>query len=116
MFLLTLRIIKIKLPGSPSMIFLIMLIRYAGIGGNGGVQANAVGYARGSFYVFKQIYDKSSGKPIENLYEDLNRDGIINNSDLFVFKSSDPEMFYGFSTNLIYKKWNAGFNMRAKYG
>lgn len=88
----------------------------AGIGGNGGVQANAVGYARGSFYVFQQIYDKSTGKPIENLYEDLNRDGIINNSDLLIFKSSDPKMFFGFSTNINYKKWNAGFTMRANTG
>ncbi|HYM94224.1 MAG TPA: TonB-dependent receptor, partial [Chitinophagaceae bacterium] len=88
----------------------------AGIGGNGGVQANAVGYARGSFYVFQQIYNKSTGKPIENLYEDLNRDGIINNSDLLIFKSSDPKMFFGFSTNINYKKWNAGFTMRANTG
>jgi iron complex outermembrane receptor protein len=87
-----------------------------GIGGNGGVRANAVGYPRGSFYVFKQIYDKAGQKPVEELFEDLNRDGIINTSDLFVFKSSDPKMFYGFSTNLSYKKWNAGFNMRANVG
>lgn len=88
----------------------------AGIGGNGGVQANAVGYERGSFYVFKQIYDKNTGKPIENLYEDFNRDGIINNSDLYIFKSGIPKMYYGFSTNLSYKKWNAGFSLRANTG
>ena len=87
-----------------------------GIGGNGGVLANAIGYPRGSFYVFKQIYDKAGDKPTEVLFEDLNRDGLINTSDLFVFKSSDPKMFYGFSTNVIYKKWNAGFNMRASVG
>lgn len=87
----------------------------AGIGGLGGVQANAVGYERGSFYVFKQIYDKS-GKPIENMYEDFNRDGIINSSDLYIFKSSIPKMFYGFNTNLTYKKWSGGFNLRANVG
>ncbi|HEU0109883.1 MAG TPA: SusC/RagA family TonB-linked outer membrane protein, partial [Flavisolibacter sp.] len=88
----------------------------AGIGGLGGVQANAVGYERGSFYVFKQVYDKSTGKPIENLYEDLNRDGILNSSDLFIFKSSIPKWFFGFSTNLNYKKLSAGFTMRASTG
>ncbi len=87
----------------------------AGIGGLGGVQANAVGFERGSFYVFKQIYDKS-GSPIENLYEDFNRDGILNSSDLYIFKSSIPKMFYGFNTNLTYKEWSAGFNMRASTG
>ncbi|MET0392254.1 MAG: SusC/RagA family TonB-linked outer membrane protein [Chitinophagaceae bacterium] len=87
----------------------------AGIGGLGGVMANAVGYERGSFFVFKQIYDKS-GKPIENMYEDFNRDGIINSSDLYLFKSSNPKMFYGFNTNFTYKKWSGGFNLRASVG
>lgn len=88
----------------------------AGVGGLGGVQANAVGYARNSFYVFKQIYDQATGLPIENLYEDLNRDGIINNNDLMVFKAGDPKVFFGFSTNVGYKKWSLGFNMRANVG
>lgn len=87
----------------------------AGIGGLGGVQANAVGHERGSFFVFKQIYDKS-GKPIENLYEDLNRDGIINNSDLMIFKSSMPKWFFGFSTNISYKKFSASTTLRAATG
>ena len=88
----------------------------AGIGGLGGVIANAVGHERGSFYVFKQIYDKETGKPIENLYEDLNRDGILNSSDLHLFKSGNPDWFFGFSTNVTYKKWNAGLTMRANAG
>jgi iron complex outermembrane receptor protein len=88
----------------------------AGIGGNGGIQANAVGSTRGSFYVFKQVYDKTTGKPIENLYDDLNRDGIINTSDLYLFKSSMPKGFFGLSSNVSYKKWNAGFSMRANVG
>jgi TonB-linked SusC/RagA family outer membrane protein len=89
----------------------------AGIGGNGGVQANAIGSPRGSFYVFQQIYNKETGMPIENLYEDINRDGqITSKNDLVIFKSSDPKMFFGFSSSLSYKKWNVGFNMRAHVG
>lgn len=88
----------------------------AGIGGLGGVTANAVGYERGSFYVFKQIYDKTTGRPIENLYEDQNRDGLINNADLILFKSSIPKWFFGFSTNVNYKKWSAALTMRANVG
>ncbi|MFT3682697.1 MAG: TonB-dependent receptor [Ferruginibacter sp.] len=88
----------------------------AGIGGNGGVQANAIGNPRASFYVFKQIYDKTTGLPIENLYEDFNRDGVINSSDLVIFKSPDPKMFFGFSSNLTYKKLSLGFNLRANVG
>ena len=88
----------------------------AGIGGLGGIQANAVGSARGSFYVYKQIYDQNTGKPIENLFVDKNNDGTLNSSDLYIFKSPDPKMFYGFSTNVIYQKWSAGFTMRAYVG
>jgi TonB-dependent starch-binding outer membrane protein SusC len=84
----------------------------AGIGGNGGVIANAVGHPRGTFYVFKQIYDKT-GKPVENLYEDQNRDGIINTSDLVLFESGMPKWFFGFSTNAVYKKWSGSLTMRA---
>lgn len=66
--------------------------------------------------MFRQIYDNTTGKPIENLYEDENRDGIINTSDLILFKSSIPKWFMGFSTNLVYKEWSLGFNMRANIG
>ncbi|MBS1919390.1 MAG: TonB-dependent receptor [Bacteroidetes bacterium] len=88
----------------------------AGIGGNGGIIANAVGYERGTFYVFKQIYDKTTGKPIENLYEDENRDGIINTSDLILFKSSIPKWFFGFNSNINYKEWSLAFTFRANLG
>ncbi len=88
----------------------------AGIGGNGGIIANAVGHERGSFYVFQQIYDPGTGKPIENLYEDENRDGIINTSDLILFKSSIPKWFFGFSTNVNYKNWSLALTMRSNIG
>ena len=88
----------------------------AGIGGLGGVLANAVGHERGSFYVFKQVYDKETGKPIENLYEDFNRDGILNSNDLHIFESSIPKWVYGFSTNIEYKKWSGSLTMRANVG
>lgn len=87
----------------------------AGIGGLGGIQANAVGHERGSFYVFKQVYNKD-GRPIENLFEDQNRDGIINNSDLYLFQSGLPEWFFGLSSNVSYKRFNASFTMRANAG
>lgn len=105
------RISKLTINDDPNFINQI-----AGIGGNGGIIANAVGYERGSFYMFRQIYDNTTGKPIENLYEDENRDGIINTSDLILFKSSIPKWFMGFSTNLVYKEWSLGFNMRANIG
>lgn len=75
---------------------------------------NAVGTSKNTFYLYHQIYD-AKGNPIEGLFEDVNRDGIINESDKYKGKSADPNLFFGFSTNLTYKKWNAGFVLRANF-
>jgi TonB-dependent starch-binding outer membrane protein SusC len=84
-----------------------------GIGG-GFAQIHAVGYSRNTFNLFKQVYDLS-GKPIEGFFEDKNRDGIINQNDLFKVKTAVPEVFMGFSTSANYKKWTAGFVLRASF-
>ncbi len=92
--------------------------QYGGISGGTGntILINSVGYARGSFYVFKQVYDPKTSKPIDGLFEDNNRDGIINQNDLYQYKSADPKEFLGFSTNIAVKKWSAGFVLRANFG
>ena len=92
--------------------------RYGTISGGTGntVQINSVGYNRGSFFVYKQVYDPKTEKPIDNLFDDKNRDGAINEKDLYQYKSADPRAFFGFSTNLGYKKWSAGLVMRANFG
>jgi iron complex outermembrane receptor protein len=97
--------------------------KYAGVqtggisGGTGNtIQIQSVGSAKNSFYVFKQVYDPSTGKPIDNLFEDVNRDGIINQNDLYKYKSPDPKAFFGFSTNITANKWSAGFVLRANLG
>lgn len=82
-----------------------------GIGG-GFAQIHAVGFSRNTFNLFKQVYDVN-GKPIEGFFEDKNRDGIINQNDLYKGKSAVPSVFAGFSTSASYKKWSAGFVLRA---
>ena len=91
--------------------------RYGGISGGTGntILIQSVGYNRGAYFVYKQIYD-AMGKPIDGLFADLNRDGIINEKDLYQYKGNDPQFFFGASTNLTYKKWNAGFVLRANVG
>jgi len=76
---------------------------------------NAVGGPKNTFYLYHQIYDKTTGMPLEGLFEDVNRDGIINENDKFKGESADPNVFLGFSTNVNYKKWIAGFVMRASF-
>lgn len=79
------------------------------------IQINSVDYAPYSFFVYKQVYDAQTGKPIEGLYEDLNRDGQINDRDRYHYKSPNPRFVLGFSTNLSYKKWTLNFVMRANF-
>jgi hypothetical protein len=49
------------------------------------------------------------------LYEDLNRDGVINDDDLYTYKSPDPNFFMGMSSGLSVGKWSAGFVARAYF-
>jgi iron complex outermembrane receptor protein len=88
-----------------------------GIAGGVGstIQIHSVGYPKSSFYVYKQVYDEA-GKPIENLFEDLNRDGLINVNDLYRYKAPDPDVYMGAYSNVSWKKWNAGFMLRANFG
>ncbi len=76
---------------------------------------NSVNQLRGAFYVYQQVYD-AAGKPIEDMFVDRNRDGVINDKDLYQYKNADPVVFMGFNSNFTYKKWNAGFVMRASIG
>lgn len=88
-----------------------------GIAGGVGstIQIHSVGYPKSSFYVYQQVYDPN-GKPIEGLFEDRNRDGLINNNDLYRYKSPDPQWFFGAYSNARWKKWDAGFVLRANVG
>jgi iron complex outermembrane receptor protein len=76
---------------------------------------NAVGGPKNTFYLYHQVYDPTTGRPLEGLFEDANRDGIINENDKYKGFTSTPDWFLGFSTNITYNKWNAGFVMRANF-
>ncbi len=85
-------------------------------GGTGNtVQINSVGYNTNSFYLYRQVYD-TDGKPKEGVYEDLNGDNQINESDLYRFKSSAPKFIMGFSTQVSYKKWSLSTVLRSNLG
>jgi iron complex outermembrane receptor protein len=86
-----------------------------GTGAQGFAFINAVGYSKNTFNLYQQIYDSKTGLPIEGLFNDVNRDGIINSSDLVKGKRADPDVFLGFSTNVSFKNWNVGFVLRASF-
>ena len=83
--------------------------------GNGVIQINSVGYNANAFYVYHQEYN-SQGAPIEGVYADANHDGIINQNDLYRYKSPFPKVILGFSTSYTYKRWTISTVLRANLG
>ncbi len=83
--------------------------------GNGIIQINSVGYNANAFYVYHQEYNKL-GKPKEGVYEDVNGDGIINQNDLYRYKSPFPKYIFGFSTQLTFNRWSISTVLRANTG
>ena len=74
------------------------------------------GYEPYMFYVYHQLYDRETGKPIEGAYADLNKDGEINEADLYRYHSPAPKYIMGLSTSLRYKQLTLGMSFRANIG
>ncbi|MCW4126151.1 SusC/RagA family TonB-linked outer membrane protein [Segatella copri] len=76
-------------------------------------QVLSEGYEPYMFYVYHQLYDSTTGKPIEGAYADLNNDGEINDADLYRYHSPAPKYIMGLSTSLRYKQLTLGMSFRA---
>jgi TonB-dependent starch-binding outer membrane protein SusC len=85
----------------------------AGTGTQG--QVHQPGFSPFSYYVFKQLYD-SSGNPIEGGFADLNGDGVINSNDKYIYKNPDPNITFGFASQMNYKNIDFSFNLRSNIG
>ncbi len=92
-------------------------INVGGIGGGTGntIEVLQPGQPINSFLVFKQKYD-ASGKPLEGQYVDLNADGKINNSDLYVDHSPWPNWELGHTSSFLYRNFDLSFSLRANLG
>lgn len=89
----------------------------SGIGGGTGntIGIHSVGNSPYTFLVYKQVYDKG-GKPIEGLYEDINRDGIINDDDRYLYKKPAADVLLGFNTQVSYKQFSFGLTGHGSFG
>lgn len=74
------------------------------------------GYEPYMFYVYHQLYDENTGKPVEGAYADLNDDGVINSADLYRYHSSAPKYIMGLSTSLRFHRLTLGMSFRANIG
>jgi iron complex outermembrane receptor protein len=87
-----------------------------GSSGFNNVQIHTVGYRPYTFFLYKQVYDKVGGSPIEGVYEDRNRDGQINSLDKYWGKNPESKAYLGFTASTTYKKVSAGFVLRGSIG
>jgi TonB-dependent starch-binding outer membrane protein SusC len=104
-----------KLQNHPDSSFVGIPVGGIGGGTGGTIQIHSIGYAPNTFYVQQQVYD-ANGKPIEGLYVDRNKDGIINEKDYYHYKQPMPPTQLGFNSQLSYKQLSLGFSMRASLG
>jgi len=92
-------------------------LNVGGISGGTGntIQNLQVGYAPNTFLVFEQAYG-ADGKPLDGVYIDRNKDGIVNDKDLYRFHKPSADVFYGVNTSLAYKNWFMAMNFRGSWG
>jgi iron complex outermembrane receptor protein len=88
----------------------------SGVGSN--IQAHAVGHPASSFFVYHQVYDSITGKPIEGTF--LDKNGKVTTSpvedDKYYFKKPTADVTMGLSSKLIYKNFDLGISLRASLG
>ena len=80
------------------------------------VQTFTEGAAPYAFYVYKQIYDAETGRPIEGLYADLNGDGTVDTDDRYLYHSPAPDWMLGLNTSLRWRRWTLSTSLRANIG
>lgn len=84
-------------------------------GGGNTIQVHSVDYSPFSFYVYEQVYDVN-GKPVEGVYVDRNKDGIINENDRYRYKKPYADFTFGFQNNMAYKNFDFSMAWRASVG
>lgn len=83
--------------------------------GLSGVNANIYknGYEAGSFFMLRHLgYDKDG----KDIFEDRNKDGVINSDDREIFQGALPNFNFGLNSNLRYKAFDLGFNFIGQTG
>ncbi len=80
------------------------------------MQVFSTDYAPYSFYLYKQLYDPETGRPIEGMYADLDGDGEITTNDRYHCHSPAPDWILGFSTSVRYRNWTLSTSLRANLG
>ncbi len=92
-------------------------VETGGISGGVGsmIQIHSVGYPTYSYFVYEQIYD-DNGNPLEGVYVDRNKDGVINNFDKYRYEQSAPQHMIGLNTRFEYNNFDFSASGRIQLG
>ncbi len=105
-----------KLTASASSDYEGIAAAYASFGTGVVLSRHQVGSTPYNFYLFEQVYDEN-GDPIQGALVDKNNDGQITDADrYFTNKSAMADYYMGLSSQMTYKNWDFGFNLRASIG
>ncbi len=86
-------------------------------GGTGNtVQLQKEGETPNSFYLYQQLYNAVTGKPIEGLFVNVNNDDQLNVADLRINQSPYADFTMGFGMNMKYKRFDFNFSSRLSVG
>lgn len=87
-----------------------------GVGLGGFVQTLSIGYSPYAFKVYQQVYDQN-GHPIQGVYVDRNKDGVIDSKDKYVYKKPQAPVTMGFMVNAtIFKNIDYSMAWRSSIG
>ncbi len=88
-----------------------------GIAGGVGntIQIHSVGFPARSYFVFEQVYDET-GTPVEGLYVDRNKDGVLNSDDQYRFENPAPDWYMGVNTSVSIGDLTLSASGRANIG
>ena len=91
-------------------------VRTGGISGgvDNKIQLHSIGHPISSFWVYQQVYDQN-GKPLDGVFVDRNADGQIDDYDRYIYTKPDPDVTFGFNTELNYKNWTLSASARANF-
>ncbi|MBN8686372.1 MAG: SusC/RagA family TonB-linked outer membrane protein [Chitinophagales bacterium] len=90
-------------------------VSFIGGGTGNSIGIHAVGESPYTYFLFKQIYDEN-GKPIDGLFEDINRDGLINRDDRYLYMKPAADVLIGINTQLTYKDFTLGLAGHGAFG
>lgn len=93
-------------------------VETGGIAGGVGnmIQMHQVGFPTSAYYVYQQVYDKETGKPIPGAYVDRNGNGRFDADDRYFFHKPAHDVTVGLNTQVSWKNLTLALSGHGGFG